>query len=55
VGVSASSPLFLWAMDIDGDATIGDQTAPLSLSFEDDIIKNVDMVFTTNLQFFKKL
>ncbi len=37
-------------MDIDGDATIGDQTAPLSLSFEDDIIENLDMVFTTHFE-----
>ena len=40
-------PPLLWAMDIDGDATIGDQITPLSLSFEDDIIKNVGMIFTT--------
>ncbi len=40
------SPLFLWGLSIDGDATINGNTAPLDLDFRDDILDNMEMVFT---------
>ena len=42
----SASPLFLWGMSIDGNATIGDVTAPLDLDFQDDILENMEAVFT---------
>ena len=43
------SPLFLWGMGISGDATIGDATAPLDLSFGD-IFSNLEAVFTVHFE-----
>ena len=40
------APLFLWGVSINGDATIGDATAPLALDFKDDILENLEAVFT---------
>jgi hypothetical protein len=42
----AVSPMFLWGVSIDGDATIGGTTAPLDLDFRDDILENVEAVFS---------
>ena len=42
----AVSPMFLWGVSIDGDATIGGTTAPLDLDFQDDILENVEAVFS---------
>ena len=44
------SPLFLWGVNINGDATIGDATAPLDLDFKDDILENLDAVFTLHFE-----
>lgn len=46
----ALSPLFLWGMNIDGDATVGPATAPLDLSFTDDILDNLSAVFTVHFE-----
>jgi hypothetical protein len=44
------SPLFLWGMSINGDATIGDVTAPLNLEFKDDILENMEAVMTLHFE-----
>ncbi|MEP1471920.1 MAG: hypothetical protein ABJK20_09075 [Halieaceae bacterium] len=44
------SPLFLWGISLDADATIGTETVPLDLSFEDDVIENMDTVFTFHFE-----
>ena len=46
----ALSPLFLWGVSINGDATIGDATAPLDLAFKDDILENMEAVFTLHFE-----
>ena len=46
----SATPLFLWGMSIDGDATIGDTTAPLDLDFQDDILENMEAVFTLHAE-----
>jgi len=46
----ALSPLFLWGMSIKGDATIGGATAPLDLSFKDDILENMEAVLTVHFE-----
>jgi hypothetical protein len=46
----ALSPLFLWGMSIDGDATINGNTAPLDLEFKDDILDNMEAVFTLHFE-----
>ncbi len=46
----SASPLFLWGMNIDGDATIGDATAPLNLDFNNGILENIDVVFTFHFE-----
>ncbi len=59
VGVSAEeteewefslSPLFLWGVSIDGNSTINGQTAPLDLNFGDDILENMDAVYTFHFE-----
>ena len=40
------APLFLWGMSIDGDASIGNATAPLDLNFKDQIFENMEAVYT---------
>ena len=42
----SATPMFLWGVSIDGDATIGGTTAPLDLDFRDDILENVEAVFS---------
>ncbi|MEP6390641.1 MAG: hypothetical protein ABJ056_12025 [Halioglobus sp.] len=44
------APLFLWGISLDADATIGTETVPLDLSFEDDVIENMDTVFTFHFE-----
>ena len=44
------TPLFLWGVSIDGDATIDGMTAPLDLSFTDDIFENLDAVLTVHFE-----
>ncbi|MCP4766278.1 MAG: hypothetical protein GY875_08390 [Gammaproteobacteria bacterium] len=46
----ALSPLFLWGLSIDGDATINGNTAPLDLDFQDDILENMEAVFTLHFE-----
>ena len=44
------APLFLWGVNLNGDATIGDITAPLVLDFKDDILENLEGVFTVHFE-----
>ncbi len=44
------SPLFLWGLSVDGDATISGQTAPLDLGFTDEIWDNMEGVFTVHFE-----
>lgn len=44
------SPLFLWGMSINGDSQIGTVVAPLDLSFKDDVLKNLEAVFTVHFE-----
>ncbi|MEH6592892.1 MAG: hypothetical protein V7746_21670, partial [Halioglobus sp.] len=46
----ALSPLFLWGMSINGDATIGEATAPLDLAFKDEILENMEAVLTVHFE-----
>lgn len=46
----ALSPLFLWGLSIDGDATINNETAPLELGFTDEILQNMEAVFTVHFE-----
>ena len=46
----ALSPLFLSGISINGDATIGDATAPLDLEFKDDILENLEAVVTLHFE-----
>lgn len=44
------SPLFLWGVSIDGNSTINGQTAPLDLDFGDDILENLEAVYTFHFE-----
>ena len=44
------APLFLWGISIDADATIGTDTVPLDLSFEDEVLENLDTVYTFHFE-----
>ena len=44
------SPLFLWGMNIDGTSQVGPVTAPLDLTFTDDILENLSAVFTVHFE-----
>jgi hypothetical protein len=46
----AISPLFLWGISIDGDATIDGNTAPLDIDFKDDVLENMEGVFTLHFE-----
>ncbi|QFU77290.1 hypothetical protein EY643_17395 [Halioglobus maricola] len=46
----AISPLFLWGLSMEGDATINGNTAPLDLEFKDDILENMEAVFTVHFE-----
>jgi hypothetical protein len=41
-----AAPLFLWGMSIDGDSAIDGNVLPLDLDFRDDVMENLDAVFT---------
>ena len=44
------SPLFLWGMNIDGTSQIGPVTAPLDITFTDDVLENLAAVFTVHFE-----
>ena len=44
------APLFLWGMNIDGTSQIGPVSAPLDLTFTDDILENLSAVFTVHFE-----
>ena len=44
------APLFLWGMSINGDSQIGPVDAPLHLDFTDDVLSNLDAVFTVHFE-----
>lgn len=44
------APLFLWGMNIDGTSQIGPVSAPLDLTFTDDIVENLAAVFTIHFE-----
>ena len=44
------SPMFLWGMSMNGESQIGSITAPLNLSFTDDILENLSAVFTVHAE-----
>jgi hypothetical protein len=44
------SPLFLWGVSLEGDSTINGQSAPLDLEFQDDILENMEGVFTLHFE-----
>ena len=44
------SPLFLWGVSVDGDSTINDVDAPVDLDFSDDILDNMEGVFTVHFE-----
>jgi hypothetical protein len=46
----AFSPLFLWGVSLDGNATINDVGAPLELDFTDEILENMEAVFTAHFE-----
>lgn len=46
----ALSPLFLWGVSLEGDSTINGQSAPLDLEFRDDILENMEGVFTLHFE-----
>lgn len=46
----ALSPLFLWGVSLNGESTINGKTAPLDLKFGDDILKNMEGVFTVHFE-----
>jgi hypothetical protein len=44
------SPLFLWGLNIDGTSQIGPVSAPLDLTFTDDILENLAAIFTIHFE-----
>lgn len=44
------APLFLWGVSIDGDATIGGNTAPLDIKFTDEVWENLEAVYTFHFE-----
>lgn len=44
------APLFLWGMSINGEATVNGNTAPLDLDFKDDVLENLEAVFTLHFE-----
>jgi len=47
------SPLFLWGMNINGSSTIGPETLPLQIDFED-VLDNLSAVFTVHFEMQKR-
>ena len=46
----ALSPMFLWGMSMKGDSQIGAVDTPLDLEFADDVLSNLDAVFTVHFE-----
>ena len=46
----AFSPLFPWGLSIDGDASIDGNTTRLDFKFKDDILANMEAVFTIHFE-----
>ncbi|MEH6469945.1 MAG: hypothetical protein V7752_01735 [Halopseudomonas sp.] len=44
------APLFLWGINIGGDATLDGNTADLNLDFQDNVLKNMDAFFTLHFE-----
>jgi len=44
------APLFLWGVSMDGDASVDGNVVPLALDFKDDVIDNMDAVFTVHFE-----
>ena len=44
------TPMFLCGMSIDGDSAIDGNALPLDLDFTDDIMENLDAVFTFHFE-----
>jgi hypothetical protein len=44
------APMFLWGMSIEGESTIEGKTAPLDLDFRDDVLENLEAVFTLHFE-----
>ena len=44
------APLFFWGISLDGNAYAGPITAPLGLSFTDDVFENLEAVFTFHFE-----
>jgi hypothetical protein len=48
------APFFLWGMNIEGTSQIGPVSAPLDLTFTDDILENLAAVFTVHFEVQKR-
>lgn len=44
------APLYLWGMSMKGDVGVGPVTAPVDLSFTDDVLSNLELVFTFHFE-----
>jgi hypothetical protein len=44
------APLFLWGMSINGESSIDGNVAPMDLNFKDDLLENMDGVFTLHFE-----
>lgn len=44
------APLFLWGMSVEGETAIDGQALPLDLDFQDDVMENLDAVFTIHFE-----
>ena len=44
------APMYLWAKNIDGTASLGGMEAPLELGFKDDIFDNLDAAFAIHFE-----
>jgi hypothetical protein len=43
-------PLFVWGSNLNGSAQAGPQALPLDLDFQDDLLENLDLVFTFHFE-----
>ena len=44
------APLFLWGVSMDGEASVDGNAVPLDLDFTDDVMENIDTVFTLHFE-----
>jgi hypothetical protein len=44
------APLFLWGMSLNGESSIDGNVAPMDLDFKDDLLENMDGVFTLHFE-----